>query len=141
MKTLKAYALSFIGIPYLWGGNNPIEGFDCSGFVQELLASVGLDPIGRQDAQELYEHFKKDLNHCETEPSLGALAFFGKPEKIIHVAFCLDNTRMVEAGGGNPSVINLASAARNNAFVKIRPISHRRDLVALLKPIYLLEQE
>lgn len=34
-------ALSYLGTPYIWGGDDP-SGFDCSGFVIECLKSVGL---------------------------------------------------------------------------------------------------
>jgi len=27
---------------YLWGGDDPLAGFDCSGFVIEILKSVGI---------------------------------------------------------------------------------------------------
>jgi len=34
-------ALSYLGTPYVWGGDDP-SGFDCSGFVIECLKSAGI---------------------------------------------------------------------------------------------------
>jgi peptidoglycan endopeptidase LytE len=39
-------ALQYLGVPYVWGGSNPSEGFDCSGLVQYVLAQNGI-AIGR----------------------------------------------------------------------------------------------
>src|SRR4030042_825630 len=40
------YAWGFLGLPYRWGGDDPIKGFDCSGLIVELLQGVGLLPHG-----------------------------------------------------------------------------------------------
>lgn len=35
------YALNFIGTPYVWGGNDPNRGVDCSGLVQQMFGAIG----------------------------------------------------------------------------------------------------
>lgn len=133
IESLVQYAYCFIGIPYRWGGENPISGFDCSGLVQEILKSAGFDPPGDQSAQALYNHFRPQSIH--SVPSSASLLFFGKTfNQITHVAFGLDADLMIEAGGGDSSVINKESADLKSAFVRVRPISSRKDLVAILNP-------
>lgn len=133
MDLLRDYALSFVGVPYRWAGSNPIDGYDCSGFVQELLASVGVDPVGDQTAQELFNRFETagEWNSYK----LGALAFYGaSATKVTHVAMLLDQYRVIEAGGGNGSTRTLEDAAEQNAFVRIRHLNYRKDLVAVIRP-------
>ncbi|MCH4013170.1 MAG: NlpC/P60 family protein [Solobacterium sp.] len=40
-SALVAYAETFVGCPYVWGGTSP-SGFDCSGFVQYVFAHFGI---------------------------------------------------------------------------------------------------
>jgi cell wall-associated NlpC family hydrolase len=135
MKLLLSYALQFVGTQYKWGGNNSLEGFDCSGFVQELLASVGMDPEGRDTAQSLYNYFFKKGKACDA--AFGALAFYGKSdEEITHIAFCIDSKRIIEAGGGNSKTISKDIATKQSAQIRIRPINHRLDLIEILMPNY-----
>lgn len=37
------YAKTFVGIPYVYGGNSPSEGFDCSGFVKYVFQNFGVN--------------------------------------------------------------------------------------------------
>lgn len=135
MELLKAYALSFLHQPYRWGGDDPLAGYDCGGMVQAILASIGMDPPGDQTAQGLFDHFS--VNGSYNAWGLGALAFFGQSAKAItHVGFCLDSYRMLEAGGGDRSTTNLDQAIKQNAFIRIRPIKNRNDLIAMIKPFY-----
>jgi cell wall-associated NlpC family hydrolase len=136
MQLLKDYALKFVGTPYKWGGANPIEGLDCSGFVQLILAAAGIDPPGDQTAQGLFNHFEKTASHGIRK--LGSLAFFGKSvTQISHIGWCLDPYRMIHASGGDHLTLTLSDAARKNAYVKVTLIEYRPDLVAVLKPQYM----
>jgi cell wall-associated NlpC family hydrolase len=135
MNILYDYAMKFVGQPYIWGGEHPSLGFDCSGLTQEILRSVGLDPPGDQNAQALYNHFEKI--GAVNSYGLGALAFFGKSvTSITHVGFCLDNYRMLEARGGDSTTLTKEIAIKQGAFVGVRLIKRRGDLVAVIKPRY-----
>ncbi len=35
-------SLNYIGTPYVWGGNDPSSGIDCSGFVKALYGEIGV---------------------------------------------------------------------------------------------------
>ena len=97
------YGLRFVGKPYIWGGSG-VTGFDCSGLVQECLAAVGLGPKGDQTANGLRIAFKSKTVHA---PDIGVIAFFGTKELATHVALCIGNGLMLEAGGGGKSCVEL----------------------------------
>lgn len=139
-STLYDYAFRFVGLPYRWGGDDAIAGFDCSGYVVELLRAAGL--VGNREdmtAQGLYHRFASHpINHmtCERSP-FGALAFYGRgPGEITHVAFCIDRHTMLEAGGGGKATTTRDAAERDNAYVRVRSILSRTDLVAVVMPPY-----
>jgi cell wall-associated NlpC family hydrolase len=134
MRTLYDYALSWLHVPYRWGGSNP-TGIDCSGLVQCILASAGIDPPGDQTAQALFDHFSQ--NGKVNSYGLGALAFYGKSAKeITHVGFCISIHQMVEAAGGGSTTLTEADAWKQNAYVKMSLVKRRKDLVAVIKPYY-----
>jgi cell wall-associated NlpC family hydrolase len=139
MDRLIDYAYSFLGTPYVYGGNNRLTGMDCSGFVCEILRSVGL--VGNADdlsAQVLYDKLAplgiKDPN---TNDDRGRLWFFGASiYAVTHVAFQVDNYRIIESGGGDHTTTALEIAKTRGAMVRIRPTTYRKDWLYKLRPKY-----
>jgi cell wall-associated NlpC family hydrolase len=77
-----SWALSQIGTPYVWGGETPGVGFDCSGLVQAAYAVAGM-ALPRV-AQDQYDATPKLAPDAALAP--GDLVFFGGgPGSIDHV--------------------------------------------------------
>lgn len=136
MNFLIQYAFSFIGKPYIYGSDDPLVGFDCSGYVEELLLASGEIPFGtpKMNAQAIYNQYAKRGNSVY---GTGSLAFFGQDAMHVdHVGFCVDQYLMLEAGGGTAETTSLAAAIEHHAFIKLRPIRYRKDFLCVLKPQY-----
>ena len=121
-KLAITYAMHFIGTWYSWGGDDP-SGFDCSGYIVEVLQAVGL--LGRKEdltADGLYRRFK---NYEVEKPYAGCLVFWGSNKKKTHVELCIDEYHSIGASGGGRFVKTKEDAIKANAFIKIRPIDSR----------------
>jgi len=121
------YCFTLVNIPYRWGGDDPIAGFDCSGGVQEILAVMGVDPPGDQTAHDLYLTFKR--YRVKDEIHAGCLIFYGKESRITHVGFSIGDGVMFEFGGGGSATKTEGEAIVQNAYGRLRPINRRKDFV------------
>jgi cell wall-associated NlpC family hydrolase len=93
-----SWALSQIGTPYVWGGETPGVGFDCSGLVQAAyeVAGIALPRV----AQDQFDATPKLAAGTALAP--GDLVFFGSgPTGIDHVGLYIGvvngQTVMVDA--------------------------------------------
>jgi cell wall-associated NlpC family hydrolase len=89
-----AWALAQVGTPYIWGGETPGVGFDCSGLVQAAYKVAGASlPRVAQDQYDATTHLAPG---DPIEP--GDLIFFGAgPNDITHVGIVVGNGDMVDA--------------------------------------------
>ena len=134
------YAWHFIGTEYRYGndkfgGDDPVMGFDCSGFVTECLRGVGaLKRNQRLSAQMLSDTFLGAVGQAKSA-SRGKLCLYGPNIKnIVHIGIAFNKEYMIHAGGGNRNTKDLISAAERNAFVRIDRIDYRKDLVGFADP-------
>ncbi len=125
------YLAQWIGTFYLWGGNDP-SGFDCSGLSIEVLQGVGILPHGYDGtAHDLYLRFK----HLKTEdPKPGCLVFWFRDGRARHVEMMLDEYHMIGASGGGRTTTTVAEAIRQDAFVKMRPVTYRGPQYKIVDP-------
>ncbi|NFE72767.1 glycoside hydrolase [Clostridium botulinum] len=83
-------AQKYLGIPYLWGGTIP-EGFDCSGLMQYVFNSQGIEiPRVSQDQQS----FAEPINLSELKP--GDLVF-NKSSNSTHVGLYIGDDKYLHA--------------------------------------------
>jgi gamma-D-glutamyl-L-lysine dipeptidyl-peptidase len=92
---LRTRLSGLMGSPYLWGGRTPL-GFDCSGFVQQILAEQGF--ALPRDAEQQFRAGRR-LRRGE-EPRAGDLVFFGRRRgSLQHVGLLLDRNLYAHARG------------------------------------------
>ncbi|MFC9892263.1 C40 family peptidase [Nocardia sp. NPDC127579] len=81
-------ALSAVGTPYLWGGNDPKSGIDCSGLTKWAYSEAGVE-LPRLAQEQHIGH--QQISPGDLQP--GDLAVWDG-----HVAMVIGNGQLVEAG-------------------------------------------
>ena len=107
-RELALEALGFLGIDYKYGGDSPVTGFDCSGFVHYVFnQAAGLVlPRNAHDISRVGEKITRD----ELEP--GDLVFFNTLRRpFSHVGIYLGGHRFIHAPsrGGQVEIVNMTS--------------------------------
>ena len=126
------YIQRFIGKPYIYGGQGP-DGFCCSGIVVAVLRGIG--KLGTKEdlsGDGLYQKYHEGRE--QKTPYAGCLVFWFKKGIAYHVAMLIDNSYIVEAGGGDSDTQTAEDAARDDAFVRMRPIGYRGKNYKIIDP-------
>jgi cell wall-associated NlpC family hydrolase len=100
-------AMGMVGTRYLYGGSDPLEGFDCSGLVYYAYGQAGYRVP--RTSQELFRAARK-ISVGDADP--GDLMFFQDQTKLSHVGIYLGDGLFVHApaSGRNVAVSSLDSA-------------------------------
>ncbi|HEY2026513.1 MAG TPA: C40 family peptidase [Gemmatimonadaceae bacterium] len=85
----------YIGVPYVWGGNTPESGFDCSGFTRYVFAKQGIT-LPRTSREQSHAGQGVALDFGAFLP--GDILLFAEPDQAIsHVAIYVGNGRIIHA--------------------------------------------
>lgn len=97
-NTFTQAADSFLGTPYVWGGESMSEGgMDCSGFIYAALNKAGYN-VPRLTAQG-YRKYGTVVNKSDLQP--GDLVFFGTPNNATHIGMYYGNGKIIHSTGGS----------------------------------------
>lgn len=115
-------AKSFLGIPYVWGGESPQEGgFDCSGFTQYVFKQAGysLNRISSDQAENgIY------VSRTNIQP--GDIVFYSfKANGVIdHVGIYIGNDQMIHSPkpGDSVKITNVGTDYWRSRYVTARRI-------------------
>lgn len=111
-------ALAQVGTPYVWGGQSPGIGFDCSGLVAYAYAAAGI-ALPRVAGDQYAAGPRLPAG---APLAAGDLVFFGAdPAHVHHVGLYL--------GGGR-----LVDAPHTGALVRVEPLAVFPDLLGATRP-------
>lgn len=122
----------FLGIPYKWGGDDPMGGFDCSGLAIEVLQSTGIIEENKDYTADQLAALFPETDILQS----GALVFWdwnddGKIDHVEMIAIVDDDGEIftIGAGGGSSATTTTNDAINHNAYVKVRPLRSGYKLV------------
>ena len=96
-NAIVAYALQFVGNPYVHGGNSLVTGTDCSGFTYLVYLNFGIYLPSRTPAGQMYGGRAVPLDQIQP----GDLLFYPNDRtypNVGHVAMYIGNGMIVHAG-------------------------------------------
>lgn len=121
---LVAYATNLIGTPYVWGGNTPEQGLDCSGLLYYIQKKAGSE-VGRETAST-YSMFGVKIANGFQKP--GDFLFFGRP--VTHCAIYVGNGYMIESRGGRKNTVN------NPGIGVVKSLVSRRSDLSCIRRVW-----
>lgn len=114
-------ALSLVGTPYVYGGESPQTGFDCSGFVRFIYRdALGVVLARTAQAQSAFGSKLRRPQNLR----LGDLVFFSEGSSIFHVGLYVGEGRFVHAPrtGKNVQLSSLSSGYWAEHFALARRV-------------------
>lgn len=114
-------AFQYLGIPYLWGGDDTIEGFDCSGLVMYVFAQHGV----RLPHYSRFQSLMGEPVQGSLQP--GDLVFFGSP--VHHVGMYIGGDYYIHAPKtGDVVKISILSARKDFVWARRFPLKPKEEV-------------
>ena len=110
-EQIVAYALQFVGNPYVWGGTSLTDGADCSGFTQSVFAAFGIYLPRTAEEQAYGGGTSVDLGSLQP----GDLIFYSDGGYIGHVSIYIGNGQVVHASSPSTGIIVSDRSYRSEA--------------------------
>lgn len=120
-----------LGRPYIWGGDDPMTSFDCSGLVIYGLQACGLFPEKADaNANELLHYFRhRTPITLVTGLRRGCLLFWKTASgRVRHVEIVWEvihdpnpHVFTLGAAGGDSTTRTEEDAKKKNAYIKVHP--------------------
>jgi len=96
---------SYLGVNYLWGGDSPEEGFDCSGFVRWVYKK-SLNILLKRTTLEHEKYYGDFIKRGFKDIKKGDLIYFKTDplRNISHVGIFLENNKFIHAPNSNEKI-------------------------------------
>nr|DAF90303.1 MAG TPA: cell wall-associated hydrolase [Podoviridae sp. ctDd04] len=117
-------AKELLGVKYVWGGNTPQSGLDCSGLLYYIQKKAGSE-VGDMTASG-YSKLGKKIPIGEQK--VGDFLFFGYP--VTHCAIFIGNGYMIESRGGRKNT------ADNPGIGVVKSLVSRRSDLSCIRRVW-----
>ncbi len=115
LKAIMKEGLKYEGTPYVFGGDNPKTGFDCSGLMQWIYKKAGISLP--RTAQQQYNASKK-IDQSEAKP--GDLVFFEKTYNagvpVTHVGIYLGGNKFYNSNDSGVGYSNISGYWKEHLY-------------------------
>ena len=117
-------AKELVGVKYVWGGNTPQSGLDCSGLLYYIQKKAGSE-VGDMTASG-YSKLGKKIPIGQQK--VGDFLFFGYP--VTHCAIFIGNGYMIESRGGRKNT------ADNPGIGVVKSLVSRRSDLSCIRRVW-----
>jgi cell wall-associated NlpC family hydrolase len=113
--SLVSKARESIGIKYIFGGNNPLVGLDCSALIRHIVSAFDISlPRTAQEQARMGRAVPKDRSQMKP----GDLLTFGSGSRITHIGMYIGEGRFIHASTTKKRVIESSLDVTSSSLVR-----------------------